>query len=71
LGDWCDNDQCRKAAEMPALAVSLFHGTAHLGPSRSTAFSGFLIKVRALEGDDEYYSYPALEAAMRNAGYLH
>jgi hypothetical protein len=42
---------------------------AHLGQVRSTLFGEFLTNVRVLEVEDEYYSYPALETAMRNAGY--
>ncbi len=70
LAAWCDNEQCRQAADMPALAVSLFHGTAHLGQVRSMVFGEFLTNVRTLEGEGEYYSYPSLETAMRNAGYV-
>ncbi|WP_285705200.1 hypothetical protein [Microtetraspora sp. NBRC 16547] len=70
LGDWCANDQCRRAAEMPELVVSLFRGTAHLGSVRSVVFTEFLTNVRALEGQDDYYSYPELEAAMCNTGYI-
>jgi hypothetical protein len=33
-------------------------------------FGEFLTNVRALEGESEYYSYPALETALRNAGYV-
>lgn len=54
---------------MTTLAVYLFHGTAHLGPTRTPVFGEFLTNVRAIEGADDYYSYPALEQALSDAGY--
>jgi len=69
LGAWCANDQCRRASEMTTFAVYLFHGTAHLGPTRAPVFGEFLTNVRAIEGTDDYYSYPALEQALSDAGY--
>ena len=71
LTSWCENGQCRLAAEMPSLAVSPFHGTAHLGQAHTDTFGKFLTDARAVEGDNEYYNYPGLETAMRNAGHLH
>jgi hypothetical protein len=68
LGAWCDNNECRQAAEMPTLAVHLFHGTSHLGPTRAPVFGEFLTNVRAIEGTDDYYSYPALAQALADAG---
>jgi hypothetical protein len=70
LDAWCDNDQCRQAAEMTTLAVYLFHGTAHLGPTRAPVFGKFLTDVREIEGAGDYYSYPALEQALSAAGYV-
>lgn len=70
LSDWCDNSECRQAAKMPELAVHLFHGTAHLGQARAAVFVEFLTGIRALAGESEYYSYPALEIALRTAGYM-
>jgi hypothetical protein len=69
LDAWCDNDQCRRAADMTNLAVAPFHGTAHLGTARSEVFATFLTNVQALEGEDDYYSYPALKEALATAGY--
>jgi hypothetical protein len=54
---------------MATLAVSLFHGTAHLGPARGSVFGEFLTKVRAIKGIGDYYSYPALGQAISDAGY--
>jgi hypothetical protein len=69
LDCWCQNVDCRRASGMPALAVALFEQTAHLGAARSTSFTEFLTGVRALAGEgDDYYTYPALEDAMRKAG---
>ncbi|WP_111167315.1 hypothetical protein [Spongiactinospora gelatinilytica] len=69
LGAWCDSSQCRTAADMPGLAVLLFQGTSHLGPARAPVFGEFLANVRAIEGEGEYYSYPALEEALNRDGY--
>jgi len=69
LGAWCANDQCRRASEMTTLAVNLFYGTAHLGPTQTPVFGEFLTNVRAIEGTGDYYSYPALEQALSDAGY--
>ncbi len=68
LSAWSTNNQCRQAAEMTTLAVYLFHGTVHLGPARAPVFGEFLTNVRAIEGTDDYYSYPALAEALANAG---
>jgi len=70
LTEWCKNSQCRQANLMPDLAVHLFHGTGHLGPARAAVFVEFLTNVRTLEEAGSYYSYPALETALRTAGYL-
>ncbi len=69
LDAWCENEQCRKAAEMTTLAVYLFHVTAHLGQTRAPVFGKFLSDVREIEGTGDYYSYPALEQALSDAGY--
>lgn len=69
LDAWCNNDQCRRASDMTNLAVSVFHGTAHLGTARTEAFGKFLANVQELEGTDDYYSYPALKEALITAGY--
>jgi hypothetical protein len=69
LGAWCANGECRRASDMPAFAVQLFQGTAHLGPERAPVFGEFLTKVRAIEGTGDYYSYPALGQALSAAGY--
>ncbi|MET8381686.1 hypothetical protein ABZV14_01635 [Streptosporangium canum] len=69
LNGWWENSECRTAADMPNLAVLLFHGTSHLGPQRAPVFGEFLTNVRALEGEGEYYSYPALEEALSRSGY--
>ena len=71
LDAWADNDQCRRAAEMPELAVSLFRSTTHLGPSQTKAFVAFLTKVQALTEDgDSYYRYLELEETLRAAGHI-
>jgi hypothetical protein len=70
LDAWCENGQCRQAAEMTSLAVSLFHATAHLGPARGPVFAEFLANVRAIEPIGDYYSYPALGQALTDAGYI-
>ncbi|WP_130915508.1 hypothetical protein [Nocardia cyriacigeorgica] len=71
LSHWADNSNCREASGMPETAVALFHETNHLGGARVEAFRDFLQNVRAKMADDggdrsyqEYYSYPALEAAL-------
>jgi hypothetical protein len=69
LDAWCSNDECRRAAEMTTLAVDLFHGTAHLGPTGVPVFAEFLANVREIEGTGDYYSYLALEQALSGAGY--
>jgi hypothetical protein len=69
LSAWCDNDQCGRAAEMTTLGVDLFHGTMHLGATRGSVFGEFLTNVEAIEGSDDYYSYPALAPALIAAGY--
>ncbi|MDA0639804.1 hypothetical protein [Nonomuraea ferruginea] len=68
MSKWCDNSECRQAAEMPGLAVLLFQGTSHLGQARAAVFGEFLTSVRAIEGEGEYYSYPALEEALLHTG---
>ncbi|AEF43137.1 hypothetical protein [Hoyosella subflava] len=68
LVEWAANDQCRIAALMPGLAVSLFHATVHLGGERAQAFEEFLATVR--EKDEEpgsYYTYPDLERTLQVA----
>ncbi|MFI9552727.1 hypothetical protein [Nonomuraea endophytica] len=70
LNGWWENPECRTAAEMPNLAVLLFHGTSHLGPQRASAFIEFLTNIRALEAEGSYYSYPLLEEALSRAGHI-
>lgn len=71
LTDWCENSQCRQAAQMPELAAALFRSTAHLGPAQAKTFVEFLAKVQSLaEAGDSYYRYPGLEAALRGAGHM-
>jgi hypothetical protein len=70
LTAWASNVDCREAQQMPGLAVTLFHGTAHLGARQATAFVAFLGQVQAeARPGDGYYRYPALEAALRAAGH--
>ncbi|MGW2214131.1 hypothetical protein ACWCSD_04015 [Nonomuraea sp. NPDC001684] len=69
LNGWLENTDCRTAADMPQLAVLLFHRTSHLGPQRAPVFGEFLTNVRALEGESDYYSYPALHEALVRSGY--
>jgi hypothetical protein len=54
---------------MTTLAVDLFQATAHLGPNRAAAYGEFLTSVQAIEGPNDYCSYPALAQALTNAGY--
>ncbi|AIG80468.1 Hypothetical protein AJAP_38410 [Amycolatopsis japonica] len=72
LAAWFDNYQCRRASDMPHLAVQLFHATAHLGPARGNDFVEFLAKCKrdAETDNDHYYSYPALETTLRTAGVI-
>lgn len=64
LFEWANNDQCRAAAQMLGLAVSLFHGTAHLDIDRVQAFQEFLSDVNEQVAEGEiYYTYPDLQAA--------
>jgi hypothetical protein len=71
LTNWAGNVDCREAAQMPDLALTLFRSTAHLGAEQGAAFVAFLCQVqeRAKVGDS-FYRYPALEAALRAAGHL-
>lgn len=71
LTAWAGNIDCREAAQMPDLALTLFRSTAHLGAEQGAAFVAFLHQVqgRAKDGDS-YYRYPALEAALRAADHL-
>jgi hypothetical protein len=64
LAEWADNIDCRKANRMPSLAVALYYSTVHLGPSRKAIFADFLERVRAIEGQAGFYSYPDLETAI-------
>jgi hypothetical protein len=65
LQSWSSNDQCWNAGSMPGAAVDLCEATAHLGPTRVTAFRAFLERVRAQTDEDEdFYTYPGLEAAV-------
>lgn len=70
LTAWHDNGECRLASDMPALAVQLFHATAHLGSARGSVFTDFVVKCKASEGDNGFYSYPALQTALQTAGFL-
>ncbi|GAA5091171.1 hypothetical protein [Nocardia iowensis] len=70
LENWCTNVQCRRASEMPEIAVRLLQHTAHLGQSRAKPFAEFLSGVQEMEEEGDYYSYPALEAALVTHGYL-
>ncbi len=69
LTAWYDNNQCRLAADMPELAVQLFHATAHLGAARGPGFTDFVTNCTTSEGDGEFYSYPALHTTLQNAGF--
>ncbi|MFD2415406.1 hypothetical protein [Amycolatopsis pigmentata] len=69
LTAWYDNEECRRAVTMPSQAVQLFHDTAHLGTARGPAFADFAAKCEASEGEGEYYSYPGLHTALRDAGF--
>nr|WP_218008061.1 hypothetical protein [Herbidospora sakaeratensis] len=69
LNGWCKNTQCRTAADVPNLAVLHFHGTSHLGPQRAPVFREFLANIRELQGEGDYYSYPALEETLARSGY--
>lgn len=71
LCSWHDNNQCRQAAEMPGLAVQLFHATAHLGDARFGPFGDFAAKCEATEGRAEYYSYPELHETLRRTKEAH
>ncbi|TWH52639.1 hypothetical protein L612_002000000500 [Rhodococcus rhodochrous J38] len=69
LDEWANNYECRTAAQMPELAVTLFHSTAHLGRARLRTFASFLTQVQSLaDADDSYYRYPALEEILRASG---
>jgi hypothetical protein len=71
LTAWAGNVDCWEAQQMPGLAVTLFHSTAHLGAGQVAAFLTFLGKVQAqARSGDGYYRYPALETALRAAGHL-
>lgn len=70
LTAWYDNDQCRDAAESPALAVQLVHATAHLGATRGPLFNDFVSKCEASAGVGEYYSYPDLKTTLSDFGFL-
>ncbi|ATY17090.1 hypothetical protein CU254_41670 (plasmid) [Amycolatopsis sp. AA4] len=71
LTAWADNHECRRAAQMPELAVALFRTTARLGTIRATAFVDFLTKIKDLsEENDSYYLYPALEVVLRDGGHI-
>jgi hypothetical protein len=70
LAAWGDNDQARRAASMPEVAVSLLMATSHLGPARAAVFVAFLDRVRenTTDDDDDFYTYPALGAALSHIG---
>lgn len=71
LAAWANNSECREAAQMPDLAVSLFRSTSHLGAGQAAAFATFLGEVQAqAKQGDSYYRYPALEALLRATGLL-
>ncbi|MFI9536791.1 hypothetical protein ACIG56_26515 [Nocardia fusca] len=70
LTTWFDNGQCRNATEMPGRAVELLHATAHLGAARGPLFAEFTSKCETEAGAGEYYSYPALKAALQTLGFL-
>lgn len=67
LTEWVQNMECREASLMPATALALFHGTAHLGVSRVQTFKAFLDRAQAVVDVDPYYRYPALETALQSA----
>jgi hypothetical protein len=69
LTAWYHNDQCRLASGMPELAVQLFHATANLGAARGPVFKDFLTRCKTSEGEGEFYSYPALDASLKTAGF--
>ncbi len=65
LQNWAHNIDCRSASEMPAAAVEVLHSTDHLGSERFDLFRSFLDDVRMyISGQDDYYTYPALEEAL-------
>jgi hypothetical protein len=64
LTAWCDNRQCRQAGDMRELAVGLFAATAHLGSDHYAIWEEFLTRVRAIEPEDSYYRYEAVETAL-------
>lgn len=65
LQAWAENGQCREAADMPELAVSLFYATRHLGPQQSEIFGNFLALVKdANSSGNDHYEYRGLEQAL-------
>jgi len=71
LAAWVDNYECRTAAQMPELALTLFRNTARLGTAQAAVFVDFLTRVQSLADEgDSYYRYPALEEALRAAGHM-
>jgi hypothetical protein len=70
LNAWSANHQCRRAMQMPGIAVELLHATTHLGAARISVFGDFLTSVHDQEPDDPYYRYPGLENALSGRGVL-
>ncbi|WP_043735956.1 hypothetical protein [Nocardia asiatica] len=71
LTAWQNSNECVFAAQMPAIAVTFFAATQHLGSDRLAVFGRFLsvVKEKAHNASAPFYAYPDLENALIAAGW--